>query len=58
MYSTRHVVFQVGAVLFTVLGLSAVVSALLRSLLPRIDWSWPRPASLQLLELVSNAVCW
>ena len=40
LFAARHVVISVGGVVLGVLGVSALVSALVRSLLPRIDGSW------------------
>lgn len=40
LWATRHVVIQVVTILAAVLGISALLSALLGKLVPAIDWSW------------------
>lgn len=40
LWATRHVVIEGGTILVAVLGIGALVSALLRSLLPLIDLGW------------------
>ncbi|MPZ96778.1 MAG: hypothetical protein GEU96_18190 [Propionibacteriales bacterium] len=40
LYASRHVAIEAGQVLVLVLGIGALLSALLATLLPRIDLSW------------------
>ena len=40
LHAARHVVVAGGGVLVAVLGIGALVSALVNRLVPRIDWSW------------------
>jgi hypothetical protein len=46
LFAARHVLVETGAVLFAIFGVGALVSAFLRSVLPRIDWSWLPSISL------------
>lgn len=40
LYAARHVASTAAGILIGLLGIGAIVSAFLRGLLPRIDWSW------------------
>lgn len=46
LFAARHVLVETGAALFAIFGLGALVSAFLRSVLPRFDWSWLPSISL------------
>ncbi len=40
LYAARHVVINVGGTIIAVLGIGAIISALLGGLLPKIDFGW------------------
>ena len=40
LYAARHVIINVGGTIIAILGIGAIISALLGGLLPRIDFGW------------------